>query len=618
MLEIQKCGFREIMLPSRSKNLIISNCLELISINGRDMGLKSIAEVNIEYCPKVELLTCPSIIKRLKVHECGFREIIFGSITENISISNCLELNLIKWRYKRLNSIRVVSFKYCPKLELISIPVGILLLEIHECGFREIVFQSVSMNLTISNCLELISINWRDGDINNVREVRFEYCPKLELVTIPVGTLKLKITDCGFREIMMQSVSENLTITNCAELILINWSDGGLNYVEEVTFESCPKLILPTITTRIKKLKIAYCGIQEIIFSLQSSIQMVDIFHCPVLTSIRWVEREALFRTNFLFEDCPELQTVLLNLRISYCPLLQFPLKSLLQSMTQRAEIYDCPRMDLGKKYVYQRQTTIEELNLFGNSEIYLSRASVNSTIPLLESPFTLFLINEDFQQVESLTPSVGVNFQCIMLNLASLVILEILRCRKVISVTGLDNLNHLKRLSISYCPEICNWEDRTLPLSLKFLELDSCDMLSSLPNLSVQNHSSTLKVLVIKKCPRLAVLEGFQCLMKLKTVELLHCTNICISPATDILQFRPHITIGDCPLMRDWCQRNSITYYELNPIDNPQDDREAEPESAGSTSQSKSAETNLGVLVVANFDSVNSATREEGTGQSF
>ena len=61
-----------------------------------------------------------------------------------------------------------------------------------------------------------------------------------------------------------------------------------------------------------------------------------------------------------------------------------------------------------------------------------------------------------------------------------------------------------------------------------------------------------------------------------------------------------------------------SNVHWQLNPIDNPQDDREAEPESAGSTSQSKSAETNLGVLVVANFDSVNSATREEGTGQSF
>ncbi|XP_078158090.1 uncharacterized protein LOC144553765 [Carex rostrata] len=233
MLKIKKCGFREIILPSRSENLIISNCLELISINWRDMGLKSIAEVNIEYCPKVELLTCPSIIRRLKVHKCGFREIIFGSITENISISNCLELNLIKWRDGSLNSIRVVSFEYCPKLELITIPVGILLLKIHECGFREIMFQSVFMNLTISNCLELISIYWRDKGLNNVREVRFEYCPKLELVAIPVGTLKLKITDCGFREIMMQSVSENLTISNCAELILINWSDGGLNYVEE-------------------------------------------------------------------------------------------------------------------------------------------------------------------------------------------------------------------------------------------------------------------------------------------------------------------------------------------------------------------------------------------------
>ncbi|XP_078163644.1 putative disease resistance protein RGA3 [Carex rostrata] len=485
---------------------------------------------------------------------------------KKLIIDNCPKL----WKIATIpQQVREVTFKYCPKLKLLPCPLVMKKLKIHGCGFREIMFGSISENLTISNCVDLTSINWSDGGLNSVKKVTFECCPKLELLSIPVGTLKLKIHDCGFREIMFRSVSENLTISNCVELISINWSVGGLNSVEEVSFECCPKLELPTITTGIKKLKIAYCSIQEIAFPLQSSIQMVDVFHCPMLTSIHWVKRETLFHTNLLFEDCPEIHKGLKNVRISHCPILQFPVKDVLHSMIQRAELYDCPRMNLGERYVYQRDTTTKVLNLFGNIVIHLSHASVNSTIPLLEKPFTLFLTKGDFREVESFicSPSVGVSCQCIMLNLPSLVMLEILKCRKLISVAGLDNLSNLKRLNISYCPELCNWNDKTLPLSLEFLTLDSCDKLSSLPLLSVQNHSSILEVLVIKKCPRLSVLEGFHGLVKLKTVELLHCRNINISPATESLQFRHLIIIGDCPLMRDWCRRNNITYNELNPI---------------------------------------------------
>ncbi|XP_078158665.1 putative disease resistance RPP13-like protein 1 [Carex rostrata] len=310
--------------------------------------------------------------------------------------------------------------------------------------------------LVLENCPEL----WKITTIpQNVTDVTFADCPKLKLLTCPSVIRNLTILRCGFREIMLHGVCEILTISTCVELTSINWMDRGLHSVGKVS-----------------------------------------------------------------------------------------------------VDIYDCPILYLGERCVYQRDTTIKELNLSGNNEIHLS----DSTISLLENQVKLFLTKEDFPEVESLTcaPSVGVNCQHVILNLASLVILEIMRCTKVISVTGLVNLSNLKRLSISYCPELCNWNDRTLPLSLESLQLIYCDMLSSLPLLSVQNHSSSLKVLVIMKCPRLAVLEGFHGLMKLTTVNLLHCMNISISPATESLQFRPSFTIVDCPLMRDWCRRNSITYY--------------------------------------------------------
>ncbi|XP_078158800.1 uncharacterized protein LOC144554349 [Carex rostrata] len=485
-LKIHECGFREIKIGSIPESLTISNCVEVISINWNDGGLNYVREVSFEHCPKLELVTFPVRALKLKIHECGFREIKIGSIPESLTISNCVELMSINWNDGGLNSVREVSFEHCPKLELVTFPVRALKLKIHECGFREIKIGSIPESLTISNCVEVISINWNDGGLNSVREVSFEHCPKLELVTFPVRALKLKIHECGFREIKIGSIPESLTISNCVEVISINWNDGGLNSVREVSFEHCPKLELVTFPVRALKLKIHECGFREI--KIGSILESLTISNCVELISINWIAIDLNSFRKVSFEYCPKLE-------------LHVPVKDVLHSI-DRVEIYDCPRLYLGKGYVYQRDTTIKELNLSGNNKIHLS----DSTIPLPENQFKLFLTKEDFREVESLTcaPSVGVSCQHVILNLASLVILEIMRCTKVISVTGLDNLSNLKRLSISSCPNLCNWNDRTLPLSLESLQLIYCGMLSSMPLLSVQNHSSTLKIIVIRKCPRL------------------------------------------------------------------------------------------------------------------
>ncbi|XP_078158810.1 putative disease resistance protein RGA3 [Carex rostrata] len=351
---------REPSYPSL-RTLSLNNLLNLGEWQAHDGDFPRLADLTIENCPKLEKI---------------------GIIPQKV------------WR---------VTFMYCPKLKLLTCQSVIKTLTIHECGFCEIRFGSISECLKISKCVELISIDWMNSGSTSVWKISFEYCPKLESITIPVRTLKLKIHECGFRKIMLWSVYENLTISNCIDLHSINWTNDVLNYA------------------RVDSAN--------------------DVLH----------------------------------------------------SMIQRAEICDCPRLYLGKRYVYQRDTMIEELNLSGNNEICLS----DSTIPLLENQFKLFLTKEDFREVESLTcaPSVGVSCQHIILNLASLVILEIMRCTKVISVTGLDNLSTLKCLSISFCPELYNWNDKTLPLSLKFLELNHCDKLSSFPLLSVQNHSSTLEI---------------------------------------------------------------------------------------------------------------------------
>ncbi|XP_078159177.1 putative disease resistance RPP13-like protein 1 [Carex rostrata] len=534
--------------------LSLRNMHNLVEWQAHDGDFPSLKKLVINNCPKLwKITTIPQEVRVMLIRECGCHKLQFSSESniENVLISNCPDLVSVHSMGNDLPSLKSVVLHSCRKLWIFpTIPEELKMLDIQNCGFREIMLPSKSENLIISNCLELFSINWRDNDLYSIVEVTFEYCPKLKLLTFPAGIIKLKIHKCGFREITTL-ICENLNISNCLELISINWKYKGLS-VREVSFEYCPKLRLLTCPSVIRKLKIHECGFREIMF--QSVSGYLSISNCIELISINCMDRGLNSIREVSFKYCPKLE-------------LQFPVKDVLHFLTQRAEIYDCPRMDLGERYVYQRDTEIKALNLFGNNEIRLSHASVNSIIPLLEKPFTLFLTKEDFLGVELLTwaPSVQVSCQSIMLNLASLVILEIYRCRKVISVAGLDNLSNLKCVNIFYCPELCDWNDQTLPLSLESLRLGSCDKLSSFPLLWVQNHSKyILNELLIIKCPRLAVLEGFHSLMKLKTVKLLHCRNISISPANESLQFRPLVTkISGCPLMREWCQRNSITYRD-------------------------------------------------------
>ncbi|KAJ3696415.1 hypothetical protein LUZ61_000120 [Rhynchospora tenuis] len=409
----------------------------------------------------------------------------------------------------------------------------------------------------------MLYLEWqtREGDFPCLKKLNIENCPQLgKIAAIPREVRELVIRDSGCHEIQFPLESkiqdilisgcgelilvrfmggdlpnlENIFISNCQELISISWSN--VNSTGDVTFDYCPKLKLLTIPSGIKKLKISYCDIQSIFFSFQSNIRKVDISHCPTLPSICWAKTS--FHTELLSNDCPKLKKGLENLQMSYCSILHFTVKSVSHSITKRTDIYDCPRMDLGIIYVYQKDTVVKELNA-------------------------------ESLEVESLTcpPLFHPSCQWTMLDMSSLVTLEISNWSKVISVTGLDNLSKLVFLSISGCPELCDWNDRGLPVALKFLELESCDKLQSLPLLSVENQASSLKVLVIINCPKLSVLEGFHGLMNLRTVELRRCRSISISPATESLNFRPHVTISDCPLLRDWCQRNSITYYKLEEV---------------------------------------------------
>ncbi|XP_078158655.1 uncharacterized protein LOC144554215 [Carex rostrata] len=549
--------------------LDIAMCTKVISVRGL-YNLSNLKRLSILYCPEL----------------CNWNDRTLPLSLESLQLIDCDMLSSVPLLSVQNHSIplKILVIRKCPRLVVLESfhgpmnlnTVNLLHCEIYDCPRLYLGDRYVYQRDTTIKELNLYG--------NSM--ILLPYC------TIPLleNQFKLLLTKKDFREVQSLTCAASVGVS-CQHVIL------NLASLVRLEIAMCTKVIsvrgLDNLSN-LKCLSILYCpelcnwNDRTLPLSLES-LQLID---CDMLSSVPLlsVQNHSSTLKSLVIRKCP---------RLVVFESFHGPMKLNTVNLLH-CEIYDCPRLYLGDRYVYQRDTTIKELNLSGNYEINLS----DSTIPLLENQFKLFLTKEEFREVQSLTcaASVGVSCQHVILNLASLVILEIRRCTNIISVTGLDNLSNLKCLSISLCPELCNWNDKTLPLPLKFLELNYCDKLSSLPLLSVQNHSSILKVLVIKKCPRLAVLEGFHGLVKLKKVELLHCRNISISPAIESIQFRPHIIIGDCPLMRNWCQSNWITYYEM--IGNPQDDREAELEIHEQESSDREAELKGGEQESAELES--------------
>lgn len=270
---------KEVSYPSLEV-LSLRNMLNLVEWRASDGDFPNLEKLVIDNCPKLWKITkIPQEVRVMLITECGCHELQFSSESKirNVLISNCPNLfsvhstgsdlpDLVKISVhdcprlskfannKKLPALKNISLDCCPELWLFpTMPEELEMLKIQKCGLREIMLPTRSENQIISNCLELTSINWREGGLNSIAELTIEYCPKLELLAIPAGIIKLKIHECGFQEIMSPVISENLTISNCLDLILIDWKDSCLNSVPEVTIKYCPKLELLAFPSVIKK-----------------------------------------------------------------------------------------------------------------------------------------------------------------------------------------------------------------------------------------------------------------------------------------------------------------------------------------------------------------------------
>ncbi|XP_078158657.1 putative disease resistance protein RGA3 [Carex rostrata] len=426
VLEVNECGCQEIKFSSHSelRRLSISNCRKLITIYYKSGDLPFLESISLSRCPILSMLSAiPQEIKQLDIANCGFQEIKFSSHSElkRLSISNCRKLNTIYYKSGDLPFLESISLSGCPNLLMLSaIPHELKKLDIANCGVQEINFSPLSklQKILISNCRKLVSIYYKIGYLPFLENISISGCPELLIFSaileemkqmdirnsgfqseiqsfsisdyrefIPRGTVSLsncpklmkfsaipaveldmlEIIDCGIREIILPSRCKLLEIHNCPELISVHWRDGDSSSLPLVKFVDCPQLKLLKIPKEVEVLQIKSCGTHEIYFPSQSRVWSVDIYGCPELFSVHWMDEDVPFLKDLFLEACPALR------RTSVVP-----------NQIHQLGITECGLHEIQ----FPNQCNIVSVHISGCSEL-ISLQFLQGDLPLLEK-FTI------------------------------------------------------------------------------------------------------------------------------------------------------------------------------------------------------------------------------------
>ncbi|KAM0008428.1 putative virus X resistance protein-like, coiled-coil [Helianthus debilis subsp. tardiflorus] len=255
------------------KSLSVGYCASLESFGEKEehltLDMKSITQVTIYGCPRLERYRCPNSIEKLEIEECeslvslGEKEehLKMGmEFVKEVSIKNCPRLE----RYLCPNSIQILEISKCPRLERYNCPNSIEKLEIIDCeslvsfGEKEkhlkMGMESVT-EVTIGDCPRVESYNCP----NSVEKLRIYGCPSLSLTFPTMGdlpsTLKfLEIKRCD----NIESILDNgygflpflclrcLVISDCKNLKSFPHEQlQKLTSLEEIVIWVCPSLDFP-------------------------------------------------------------------------------------------------------------------------------------------------------------------------------------------------------------------------------------------------------------------------------------------------------------------------------------------------------------------------------------
>ncbi|KAK6928793.1 Rx, N-terminal [Dillenia turbinata] len=505
------------LLLRNVEELRIESCLDLERMSNGLHMLASLNELHIFYCPKLEYLELPLMLRILSVRHCkaltcvaeGSNSTCSSALSGlslqslHILIEECQLLTSIsgnQW-FRNIETLKIRSCKSLESFPSRQLPTTLKSLEIRYCHKLE----SVSEMLIESTSL---------------KDLSFCYCPKLKSLPECLHTLtdltSLEVMSCAGIETFPDTGLPTpnllaLTIKCCPNLKSLPNNMHNLTSLRDLRISNCPLLGLrlpPNLRhftiDEPREALITFPNDQFLV--LPHSLNSLTIWNFPNLESI---SSPGLLNLTSLQElgihSCPKLHnmsengfqylTSLRRLRISDCRELQHLPETGFQNLIslENLEIEGCPKLHNMSENGFQYLTSLRRLRISDCRELqHLPETGFQNLISLEN------LEIKDCPKLQHLPNTAFVN-------LTSLKQLTITRCQELqhLPETGLMNLTSLEVLSIKCCPELQRLPETGLLnlTSLEVLEIADCAKLQRLPE---KGLPPTLLSLEISECPLL------------------------------------------------------------------------------------------------------------------
>ncbi|GKV18593.1 hypothetical protein SLEP1_g28953 [Rubroshorea leprosula] len=434
-VEINYCKNLKSIACSSLQKLIIRGCEELFEVEVGPDAMKSLKEVHIEICDKLENLPMISKLQSL----------------EKLGLWYCSKLRMIGDDARFASTcLQELNIHECRSLMSMSSVDGLSSLqkiEMHWCGQ----LKSIGEDLSTATCLKELTVSSCNGLMS---------FPNLHGLS---SLQKIKIDNCG----QLKSIGENLSTATSLKELIVSWCNGlmsfpnlhGLSSLQKIEISWCGQLKsigedLSTVTC-LKELTVQSCDGLMSFPNLHglSSLQRIEIRWCEQLKSIGEDLSTATCLKELIIHECDGLMS--------------FPNLHGLSSL-QKIEISWCEQL----KSIGEDLSTVTCLEV-----LIIDACHGLMCFPNLHGLSSLQII--EISWCEQLK-SIGEDLSTVM----CLKELTVKGCDGLMSFPNLHGLSSLQTLLIWGCGGL-----RSLPsglpscTALEKLDISNCDNLISIPD---------------------------------------------------------------------------------------------------------------------------------------
>ncbi|XP_057814294.2 disease resistance protein TAO1 isoform X2 [Cryptomeria japonica] len=502
---------------------------------------------NLISLKKIELRNCEQLnilpdsfnqlihLKDLNMISCQMLSslpIDFGNLISlwNVDLWYCKQLSTLPDSFSQLIHLQILNLTGCEML--CSLPVG---------------FGNLTSlrNVSLGNCKKLSTLPDSFSQLIYLEFLNLSGCEMLSSLPVSFGNLirlqSINIGSCIQLNTLPDSFKQltnlmSLNLSNCKMLFSLPTGFGNLICLQNINLKSCIQLrTLPDSFKQLinlEDLNLSGCAKLELRSDIMENIRKLKVLNLSDCKELEDLPHQIIYQeslTKLYLQGCIKLRAVPTNIsKLSKLDLLTIETlvwKSFQTSLVNSSSLKSIEILSSGSK-IDSNARAASSLKTLKEPDIedckQFSTISIsNETFPILET--FVVRMNHYFVEIETLP--------------VSLKILEIYSCNLLKNITCIKDLVNLEVLTICDCLQIEELSSFADLVSLKEFRIRNCPKIEKMEGLE---HSKSLKVLIVQTCWKVPGIQSLEKVERLEELELKCDTISALKPCIQSIQGCP------------------------------------------------------------------------------